>query len=140
MEATFLCDVQARLIPWQLTMLFGCASAVFSLSVGGLEGFATSAIVAFAMYLLLNVTDSLMQYLNGSPAIGSGDLRFIPMICLFSGLLGTFWGFVGASVVMGLIALIAIIFKGGTRKSYIPYAPGLSCWFAIGLLTQLSTL
>lgn len=138
MEATFLCDMRARLIPWQLTGIFGVASAVFALSVGGIQGFATSLAVAFAMYLILNITNSFMQYLNGSPAIGSGDLRFIPMICLFSGLMGTFWGFVGASVVMGVIALIAVLFKGGTRKSYIPYAPGLSCWFAIGLLTQLS--
>lgn len=140
MEATFLCDMRARLIPWQLTLAFGCAAAVFSLSVGGLKGFAASLVVAFAMYLLLKITNSAMQCLNGSPAIGNGDLRFIPMICLFSGLAGSFWGFMGASIVMGIIALIAVAFKGGTRKSYVPYAPGLSCWFAVGLLTQLSVL
>lgn len=140
MEATFLCDMQARIIPWQLTLSFGLASMLFALSVGGLQGLLTSLAVAFAMYLLLAVANSIMQHLNGSPAIGDGDLRFIPMICLFSGLAGTFWGFIGASIVMGLIAVVAVAFKGGTRKSYIPYAPGLSCWFVIGLPTQLSAL
>ena len=140
MESTFLTDMRARIIPWQTTLVFGVCAALFALDLHWLEGLAASLITALALYLLLNLTNAAMQFVSGSPAIGGGDLRFIPMICIFSGLAGSIWGFIGASVVMALIALVTVLFKHGNRKSYVPYAPGLSCWFAIGLVVQVLTL
>ncbi|MGN0073320.1 MAG: prepilin peptidase [Coriobacteriales bacterium] len=140
MESVFLCDMRARIIPWQLCLLFGLAGVLFSLSVSGVHGLGVSLVTALAMSLVLQITNSAMSYLGGRPAIGDGDLRFIPMICIFSGLAGTLYGFVGASLVMGLVAAATILFKGGNRKSYVPYAPGLSCWYAIGLVTQLACM
>ena len=138
MESIFLCDMRARLIPWQLCLLFGVAGVGFSLSVSGLEGLGISLLTALGMSVLLQVTNRVMSYLGGRPAIGDGDLRIIPMICIFSGLAGTLYGFVGASLVMGLVAAATILFKGGNRKTYVPYAPGLGCWYAIGLAAQLA--
>lgn len=138
MEQVFLCDMRARLIPWQTSALFGIAAIVFSLSVSGLEGLGVSLFTALGMSLLLQVTNRFMSFLGGRPAIGDGDLRIIPLICIFSGLAGTLYGFVGASLAMGVVALATVLFKGGNRKSYVPYAPGLSCWYAIGLITQLA--
>ncbi|MGN0037547.1 MAG: prepilin peptidase [Coriobacteriales bacterium] len=140
MESIFLCDMRARIIPWQLCLLFGVAGVVFSLSVSGLEGLGISLFTALGMSILLQVTNRFMGYLSGRPAIGDGDLRLIPMICIFSGLAGTLYGFVGASLVMGLVAAATVLFKGGNRKTYVPYAPGLSCWYAIGLVTQLACI
>lgn len=140
MESTFLTDMRARLIPWQTSLAFGVAAALFALDLHGLEGLGISLLVAVGMYLLLSFTNTAMQFVSGSPAIGGGDLRFIPMICIFSGLAGSIWGFIGASLVMALIALVTVLFKHGNRKSYIPYAPGLSCWFAIGLFVQALAL
>ncbi len=139
MISTLLCDMQARLIPWQLCIAFGAASVIFAACMGGVSSIATSIACAAAMYILLNITNCAMQFVSGSPAIGSGDLRFIPMICVFSGLTGTIWGFMGASVVMALIALTTVLFKGGNLKSYVPYAPGLSCWYAIGLIARVTS-
>lgn len=140
MEATYLCDMQARLIPWQTSVVFGIAGALFALDMHGLEGLGASLATGLGMYLLLNTANTAMQFLNGSPAIGGGDLRFIPLICIFSGLAGSIWGFIGASLVMAVIALATVLFKNGTRKSYVPYAPGLSCWYAIGLVSQVFAL
>ena len=138
MISTLICDMQARIIPYQFCIVFGIAAAIFALSVSGPQGLIGSLIAAGAMYAALYLVNRLMSYLSGSPAIGNGDLRFIPMICLFSGLAGTLYGFFGASVVMALVAIWAVLFKGGNRKSYVPYAPGLTCWYAIGLLAQAS--
>lgn len=140
MESTFISDMKTRLIPWQTTLVFGTAAAIFALSTHGIEGLGVSLATGLAMYLLLSVTNKAMQFVSGSPAIGNGDLRFIPMICIFSGLAGSVWGFMGASLVMALIALITVLFKDGDRKSYLPYAPGLGCWYAIGLVAQVFAL
>ncbi len=138
MVSTYLCDMRARIIPWQLCYGFGFASLIFAASSGGgIEGVGISVACAAGMYLALCLANQMMQFLHGSPAIGDGDLRFIPMICIFSGLSGTIWGFMGASVVMALIALATVLFKGGNLRSYIPYAPGLGCWYAIGLMTRI---
>ena len=140
MIATFICDMQARIIPWQLCLAFGATSFVFAASISGASGVITSLGCAFAVCLLLNLTNCAMQFFTGSPAIGSGDLKFIPMICIFSGLTGTIWGFMGASVVMALIALVTVLFKGGNLRSYVPYAPGLGCWYAIGLIARIAAV
>ncbi len=138
MECIFLCDMRARIIPWQACIAFGALAAVFCFSIGGMQGLVTSCCIAVGMYLLLSLVNKAMSTLSCSPAIGNGDMRLIPLLCIFSGLTGTFWGFAGASVLMALIAAVTVIFKGGNRKSYVPYAPGLSCWAAIGLLTQIA--
>ena len=138
MESVFLCDMRARIIPWQLCLPFGIAALVFSLSVSGPYGLLLSLATALVMGLALHATNRFMGYLSGCPAIGDGDLRIIPLICIFSGLTGTLYGFLGASLVMGLVAAVTLLFKGGNRKSYVPYAPGLSCWYAIGLAAQLA--
>ena len=138
MACIFLCDMRVRLIPREMCALFAVVAVVFSLSVGGLEGLVRSCATALGMYLVLTLVNKVMSGLSCSPAIGDGDMRIIPLLCVFSGLTGTMYGFAGASVVMALVAAATVLFKGGNRKSYVPYAPGLSCWAAIGLLTQVA--
>lgn len=138
MLCVFLCDMRVRLIPREMCALFALAAVVFSLSVGGIEGLGKSCMTAMGMYLALTLVNKAMSAVSCSPAIGDGDMRIIPLLCIFSGLTGTMYGFMAASVLMAAIAAVTVLFKGGNRKSYVPYAPGLSCWAAIGLLTQVA--
>lgn len=138
MLCVLLCDMRVRVIPREMCALFAAVAVTFSVSVGGLEGLATSCMTAMGMYLALSLVNKVMSAFSSSPAIGDGDMRIIPLLCIFSGLTGTMYGFLGASIVMAVIAAVTVLFKGGNRKSYVPYAPGLSCWAAIGLLTQVA--
>lgn len=137
MELIFLCDMSARIIPYQLCLAFALVAAVFSFEHGGLEGLFTSCLCGFGMFICLLAVNKLMSHTSGSRAIGAGDMRLIPLLCIFSGLSGAIAGFVVASVVMAVIALFVLAFKGGTRKSFVPYAPGLAAWCAIGLTVQI---
>lgn len=137
MELVFLCDVSARIIPYQLCIAFAAIAAVFSFEHGGLEGLFTSCLCAFGLFLCLLTVNKLMALTSGAAAIGAGDMRLIPLLCIFSGLSGALAGFAVASIVMAAIAIFTLVFKGGTRKSFIPYAPGLASWCAIGLIVQI---
>ena len=142
MCAVLACDIKARLIPWQLCAALMVVAALFALcgpSEGGpaFMNLAMGALIGLLVYIACRAVNGAMRFLTGAGAIGQGDLRLMPALCVLCGMYGSLVGFAAATVVMLILAVVALV-KGATKRDYIPYAPGLAVWALCGTLAQLA--
>lgn len=150
MALILTCDIKAKLIPWQLCLALGILAAGFAVcgkaptlqpwaSLGVLGNLACGGVLGVAVYIACKAVNGLMRALTGAGAIGMGDLRLMPMLCVLCGLHGSIAGFCAASATMLVIAVVALA-RGANRHSYVPYAPGLAVWALVGECVQLTGL
>ena len=138
MEVMLLTDLKVKLIPIEFTCAFAVCSTVFALTVGSLRDFGLGVAAGIGILIILTIADLISRSLGGHTGVGMGDKRLVPFISILSGLMGTLYGFVAASILAFFFALFVLIFKHGNRKSTVPYAPGLALWCYVGLFTQVT--
>ena len=69
--------------------------------------------------------------------IGSGDVRMIVPLALFSGINGVIAGVFACAVLMGALALVQLVCGKARRGTHIALAPGLVAWLFAGTLLPL---
>lgn len=142
MACALACDVRARILPIELCAAVGVLGlALCGLTAG--SGMLLKAIIAAAvMWFCTWITNTAFQRFARYTAVGAGDRRMMTALALSSGLPGAIWGFVAQAFAQGAVAVVAAVrgqFAGkgakGALRSYVPMAPGLMAWWAVGLLT-----
>lgn len=135
MEAACICDLRARIIPWELCLAALGLAVAYCLVRDGISGLLCSILLALVLLMMLACCNIASRHLHSSTAIGLGDLRLIPALCLFGGLEGSLLGMFACALLMGCYAILVLAMKWATPHSGVPLAPGLTVWFAIGSLS-----
>lgn len=136
METACVCDLKARIIPWELCLVMLMLAIPFRLATGSVEELVASVALALLLLFLFEACNLVSRRLHSSTAIGLGDLRMIPALCMFGGLEGTLVGMFSCSALMGAYAVLALAMKWATPRSGIPFAPGLAVWFVVGVFAS----
>lgn len=135
MEVACICDLRARIIPWELCLAALGLAVPYCLARDGVSGLLCSILLAVALLVALACCNVVSRRLHSSTAIGIGDLRLMPALCLFGGLEGSLLGMFSCALLMGGYAILALAMKWATPQSGVPLAPGLALWFALGSLS-----
>lgn len=133
MEAVLLCDLRERIIPWELCAGMLACALFFQLAAGAGSELLASALFALVLVAALSLCNIASRHLSEPAAIGAGDLRLIPALCIFGGIQGSFLGMLACAVLMGAWALVLLFMRRTTPRSKIPLAPGLTLWFVVGV-------
>lgn len=114
------CDVRAKVIPYQLCALAAIPSAALMVLTNNAEGFAPCIASALIATLGLWGFSKLGQLFGIKGAIGMGDIRLLPWICLPLGANGTAYGLFFCFALMFVWAICVIIrqkaSKGGSLE------------------------
>ncbi len=128
-----ICDVRARIIPYQACIAYGLASIAWVIVTQPFDVVFSSCLLALASAVVLSLVERGALALTSVSAIGAGDRRLIPLICFQVGLAGLFPGLIGLCLVAGIMASIAL-FHGASRRAYLPFAPALVSFALVGTL------
>ena len=126
-----VCDLRARIIPWQLCALYALIAVVWILANKELSNIPLNLYIALGCALGIYVLERIARRLTGVSAIGAGDRRLIPIIAFQVGAQGLIPGLLAMSVAGLAMALYAIA-HGKGRRSYLPFAPPLYAWVIAG--------
>lgn len=126
------CDWRSMTIPYQLCALAALPSIALALLTWGPSGFPTAAGWAVGITAIVWLLARILGALGLKGAIGSGDLRLMPWLCLPCGLAGSFCGIAACCAAMGAMGAGMWVLKLANRKSRLPMAPGLCVWLAVG--------
>ena len=118
MGVALLCDLVARIIPWEVSAALLVLGTVFVLAQTLAGGAA--------------VMNWGARRLGKPQPLGSGDVRLLPALCLFSGFQGSFAGMFACSLAMGAAA-IAILLRHKAIDAHVPMMPGFVVWYCVGL-------
>ena len=138
LQTATVCDLDMRIIPWELSLAASVFGLLFSLVEYGASELVLSLGLAFCTLGALEAFRILARRCGRPEPIGTGDLRLLPALFLFCGCSGSIYGAFAASAVMGLWA-IAFLMKNRSRDvpHALPMAPGLSIWFLVGTTCTL---
>lgn len=128
-----ICDVRARIIPYQACIAYGLTSIAWVLTTQSFDVAFSSCVLALISAVVLSLVERAALAFTSASAIGAGDRRLIPLICFQVGLAGLFPGLVGLCLVAGFMATVALI-RGGSRRAYLPFAPALVSFALVGTL------
>ena len=127
------CDLKARIIPYQLCWAYAATSVVWVILLKPVTEVVVSLCVAVAVAVVLWIVERAAYAITGASAIGAGDRRLAPIIAFQTGANALLAGLLTMSLVGAFMAVRAIA-HGGTRKTYIPFAPALYAWVAVGIV------
>lgn len=137
MGALLVCDLCEHVLPTELVMGLLVFALVFRITASGIGN-------AFAIALLTGLIASCLLLLNHlrvrrgtGEIIGSGDVRMIVPLALFSGINGVIAGVFACAVLMGALALVQLVCGKARRGTHIALAPGLVAWLFAGTLLPL---
>ena len=137
MGALLVCDLCEHVLPTELVMGLLVFALVFRITASGISN-------AFAIALLAGLIASCLLLLNHlrvrrgtGEIIGSGDVRMIVPLALFSGFDGIAYGIFACAVFMGTLALVQLACGKACRDTHIALAPGLVAWLFAGTLLPL---
>lgn len=137
MGALLVCDLCEHVLPTELVMGLLVFALVFRITASGIGN-------AFAIALLAGLIASCLLLLNHlrvrrgtGEIIGSGDVRMIVPLALFSGFDGIAYGIFACALVMGTLALVQLACGKACRDTHIAPAPGLVAWLFAGTLLPL---
>ena len=134
MATLFACDMHARILPTELVGLMLALSMMYRLLNGSLQELGIIFIAIAPLAGLLLVWNRVRMNAGKAELIGSGDVRMILPLALFSGSSGLIGGLMTGAAFMGLIAIIQLtLFKKGANEN-IALAPGLAIWLIVGAL------
>lgn len=128
-----ICDVRARIIPYQACIAYGLGALAWVLLAQSFDVALTSMALALASAIVLQATERAALRFTSVSAIGAGDRRLIPLICLQVGIAGFIPGILGLCAVAGAMAVAAIA-RGASKRSYLPFAPALVAFAMAGTL------
>lgn len=138
MGALLACDLHHRILPTGFVAAFLGFGVIYRLAMGGISQLLLIGIPVSCIALALLALNELRVHRGESELVGSGDLRMLVPLALFSGLQGIWCGICAASIVMGLVALLALLAGGARKGSHIALAPGLCAWLLLGTLIPLA--
>lgn len=132
MGVALLCDLVARIIPWEVSAALLVLGAVFVLAQTG--GVLPLELLALAGALVggAAVMNWGARRLGKPQPLGSGDVRLLPALCLFSGFQGSFAGMFACSLAMGAAAIV-ILLRRKAIDAHVPMMPGFVVWYCVGL-------
>lgn len=127
-------DCKAYIIPYQLSYAaYPLAIAFAALAQhpwwSGLVWGGAAALLIAVLFKACNMVLNMRGNIMG---VGGGDMRLLPAIAIAGCGFGSAAGFVAMALVMGVVAVLAMIFGGKGMKSYLPMAPGLLTWLITG--------
>ena len=129
-----VCDLRARIIPYQLCGLYAVVSLAWVLTAKTFADIPFSLYVALASAVGVAIIEQIAIRITGESAIGAGDRRLIPIIAFQVGMSGLIAGLL-AMCATGLVMAICTLIRGGNRRSYMPFAPPLYAWVIAGTIT-----
>lgn len=137
MAALLVCDLREHILPSGLVAALLACALVFRVMEGGVT--ETIAIVLptgtiAAIVLLFNY---LRMHRGACELIGSGDVRMLVPLALFSGTEGLMCGVFACALLIGVLALVQLATGRADRHSHIALAPGLTAWLFAGTLLPL---
>lgn len=138
MGALLACDLRHRILPTGFVAAFLGLGIVYRLAMSGVSQLLLIGIPVGCIALTLLALNELRVRRGENELVGSGDLRMLVPLALFSGLQGMWCGICAASVVMGFVALLALLTGSARRGSHIALAPGLCAWLLLGTLIPLA--
>lgn len=114
------CDVRAKVIPYQLCALAAVPSIALMVVGNNADVYLSCVLAALIATLGLWGFSKIGQLFGIKGAIGMGDIRILPWICLPLGVNGTTYGLIFCFALMFVWAIYVIIrqkaSKGGTRE------------------------
>lgn len=137
MGALLVCDLCEHILPTELVaglLVFALVFRVTASEVGGAFAIALPAGLIAGSLLLVN---HLRAHRGAAEVIGSGDVRMIVPLALFSGIDGVIAGVFACAVLMGALALVQLVCGKARRDTHIALAPGLVAWLFTGTLLPL---
>ena len=131
LAAVVICDMRARVIPYQTCIAYGAVAALWVAMERGPLDLLPSAALCVAAAAILAAAEQTAVKVTLASAVGAGDRRLIPLICLQVGLPGLLPGLAALCAVAGAMALAALA-RGAGKRSYLPFAPALYAFAAVG--------
>lgn len=138
MGALLVCDLRHHVLPTGFIATFLGLGIVYRLAMGGVSQLLLIGIPAGGIALALLALNAMRCAQGNDELVGSGDLRMLVPLVLFSGLQGWACGLFAAALVMGIISLVAMASGSAHRKTPVALAPGLCAWFFLGTLIPLA--
>jgi Flp pilus assembly protein protease CpaA len=130
MEALVICDIRARILPWEGCLALVILGALLRLLDGDLLASTALAVLIFAMLF----GSSALVSRGESRALGWGDLRLIPALVLIGGPVGTLYGGLTCAVAACVHALICLVARKASAAGAFPLGPSLLVWFLVAAL------
>lgn len=130
MEALVICDMRARILPWEGCIALAILGMLLRLLDGELPATIALAVLVFAV---LFGSSALVSH-GKSRALGWGDLRLIPALVLIGGPAGAIYGGLACSVAACAHALVCLAAQRGSASDAFPLGPSLFVWFLVAAL------
>lgn len=131
-----VCDLRARVIPWECCALVAGAGAVFQLLVFGWRGFLGAVCTAAVVYVVCRVVNRLLGgggQMEGQEAVGGGDVRLMMALSILCGA-ATGTAALACFAVAALVAIAGLVLKKLQPKTGMPLAPFLAVWMFVGVV------
>ena len=133
MGALLVCDLCEHVLPTELVMGLLVFALVFRITASGIGGAFAIALPAGSLLLV----NHLRAHRGAAEVIGSGDVRMIVPLALFSGIDGVIAGVFVCVVLMGVLALVQLVCGKARCDTHIALAPDLVAWLFAGTLLPL---
>ena len=133
MAALLVCDLREHILPSGLVATLLACALVFRGVTETIAIVLPTGTIA-AIVLLLNY---LRMHRGACELIGSGDVRMLVPLALFSGTEGLMCGVFACALLIGVLALVQLATGRADRHSHIALAPGLAAWLFAGTLLPL---
>lgn len=137
MAALLVCDLREHVLPTELVAGLLACSLVFRMTASGIAGTLAIALPAGLIAATLLLLNHLRMHRGACELIGSGDVRMIVPLTLFSGIEGVACGIFAGALVMGVLAFVQLVCGKARRGTHIALAPGLVAWLFAGTLLPL---
>lgn len=136
-SAILACDLMERIIPTELVAALLTLGIAFRIALEGIVGLLAVGLPAACIAACLLALNHV-RVRDGKPEpIGSGDVRMIVPLALFSGCSGIMCGIFAAALIMLAIAVLQLAMGRTSKDSGIALAPGLAAWLFAGALIPL---
>ena len=137
MGALLVCDLREHVLPTELVAGLLVFALVFRVTASGIGDAFAIALPAGLIAGSLLLANHLRMRRGANELIGSGDVRMIVPLALFSGIDGIMAGVFACAVLMGVLAFVQLVCGKVHRDTHIALAPGLVAWLFTGTLLPL---
>lgn len=137
MAALLVCDLREHVLPTELVAGLLVCALVFRMAASGTMGTLAITLPAGLIAATLLLLNHLRMRRDACELIGSGDVRMIVPLALFSGVDGIATGIFACALLMGTCALVQLVSGRANRHTQLALAPGLAAWLFAGTLLPL---
>lgn len=135
MAVGIVCDLRARMLPWECCAAIAVLGGAFQLMAGGWQGLATGAVLALAVCAACSFANRWSER-RGVRAIGYGDVRCMAALSVAAGP-ATFAGMAACYLAAAAFSCAGMAAGRLKRSDGVPMAPFLALWLVVGVLAPL---